>query len=757
MVDLQGYVFLFLVCVISTILVKSLFRAKSVSRLPPSPRRGLPIIGHLHLLAPIPHQALNELSRQYGGLIHLYLGSVPCVVASSAETAKEFLKIHENSFSNRPQTAAVNFLTYGSQDFSFAPYGPYWKFMKKLCMSELLGGRTLELLLPVRHDEIKCFIDFLMQKAKTGEEVNIGAELITLTNNIISRMLMSTRCSQNKDEAGNVRELIQEIAELTGKFNLSDYVWFCKNLDLQRLKKRVRDVHERFDQMMERIIENHQETRQGNNKQLQNDRDQGVKDLLDILLNISEDESSEIRLTRENIKAFLLDIFAAGTDTSAITVEWALAEIINHPSILKKAVEEIDSIVGKTRIVEESDISKLPYLQAIVKETLRLHPTGPLIVRESTEDCIIGGYNIPAKTRLFVNVWAIGRDPNHWENPLEFHPERFLCEEGSGKSQMDVRGQHFQFLPFGSGRRGCPGTSLALQVVQTSLAAMIQCFEWKLSGNQENGKVDMEEGPGITLPRANPLVCVPVARLNPCRSTELCKNRTVSRLPPSPRAIPLIGHLHLLAPIPHQALHKLSKTYGSLIHLYLGSVPCVVASSPETAKELLKTHDASFSNRPSTAAVDFLSYGSQDFSFAPYGPYWKFMKKLCVSELLGGRTLDLLLPVRREEIKYFVEFLLQKANASEEVNIGAELIRMTNNVVSRMLMSTRCSGNRDKAGDMRKLIRETADLAGTFNLSDYLWFCKNLDLQGLKKRLRDVLNREAKDENCVLFLTNEAG
>lgn len=175
--------------------------------------------------------------------------------------------------------------------------------------------------------------------------------------------------------------------------------------------------------------------------------------------------------------------------------------------MLEKARKEIDSVVGNARLVQESDIPDLPYLQAIVKETLRLHPTGPLIVRESSEACTVVGYEIPAKTRLFVNVWAIGRDPKHWEDPLEFRPERFLREN---KAQMDVRGQHFQMLPFGSGRRGCPGISLALQVVQTSLACMVQCFDWQVTG-----KVDMEEGPGITLPRARPLACVPVARLDP--------------------------------------------------------------------------------------------------------------------------------------------------------------------------------------------------------------------------------------------------
>ena len=180
---------------------------------------------------------------------------------------------------------------------------------------------------------------------------------------------------------------------------------------------------------------------------------------------------------------------------------------------MNKAREEIDTVVGKTRLAEESDISNLPYLQAIVKETLRLHPAGPMAVRESSERCIINGYDIPEKTQLFVNIWAINRDPKYWENPLEFKPERFLSEDGSENiNQLDVRGQNFHFIPFGSGRRGCPGTSLAMQVIQATLAAMIQCFEWKV--NEKDGTVDMKEGPGLTLPRAHPLVCVPIARFS---------------------------------------------------------------------------------------------------------------------------------------------------------------------------------------------------------------------------------------------------
>ncbi|CAI0388367.1 unnamed protein product [Linum tenue] len=393
------------ITIIKTLLGKSKRRGSLQGRLPPAPL-ALPIIGHLHLLAPIPHQALHKLAGRHGPLFRLSLGSVPCVVASSPETAREFLKTHDSVFSDRPVPAAVDYLTYGSADFFFAPYGPYWKFMKKLCVSELLGGRILDRMLPLRRDEIGRSLQRTRNRAEAGEPMDVGGELIRVANNVISVMAMGERCSGGADEADWVRKLVAETAELTGKFNLSDYVWFCKRLDLQGFGKRLEDLRERFDSMMERIIEEHVEARM-------NDTNGGeVKDLLDVLLDIKEDQDSEIKLTRENIKAFIWDIFAAGTESSAITTEWAMAELINHPEILNRARKEIDSVVGKSRLVQESDIPDLPYLQAIVKETMMLHPAAPLIMRESSRDCEIQGYKIPARTRLFVNVWAIGRDPN---------------------------------------------------------------------------------------------------------------------------------------------------------------------------------------------------------------------------------------------------------------------------------------------------------------------------------------------------------
>ncbi|PIA38197.1 hypothetical protein AQUCO_02800099v1, partial [Aquilegia coerulea] len=481
------------------------------ARLPPSPL-ALPIIGHLHLIAPIPHQQLHKLSNKYGPLIHVLIGSIPCVVAGTAETAKkEFLKNHELTFSDRPFIAASDYITYGSAVLTFASYGPLYRFRRKICTSELLNGRTLDQLYSVRHEEIRRFLRMMLHKSDTEVTVNVSSELLKLMTNLISRMMMSKSWSSESEiETEEIIILLHEVEELSAMLDLSDCIWFCRHLDLQGVMKRSKNVHLKLDAFLEKIIKEQEEIRTKRNDKIEGGH---VKHLLDILLDVAENNSAEFKLTRENIKAVILDLFLASTDTSSKTMEWAFAELINHPHIFQKAREEIDSVVGKNRLVEESDIPNLPYLQAIVKETLRLHPPGPLLARRASEDCKVGEYDIPKNTTLLVNVWAIGRDAKHWENPLEFCPNRFLTEEGSVQSQLDVRGHHYHLLSFGSGKRGCPGISLALRSVQTTLAIIIQCFDLTVAGGN-GATVDMSEAPGILLTRAHPLRCVPVVRLN---------------------------------------------------------------------------------------------------------------------------------------------------------------------------------------------------------------------------------------------------
>ncbi|KAK1440744.1 hypothetical protein QVD17_06575 [Tagetes erecta] len=499
MFGFEGYFFFIPICLISTILVLTFVKStRAKPNLPPSPF-WLPIIGHLHLLSPIPHQAIHRLSLRHGPIFKLFIGSEPCVVASSPETAKEFLRTYETSYLDRPRNSAITCITYGSKDFSFGPYGSHWKFMKKIITSQLLNVTTMDSLLPLRRNEITRFLKCISENASIGKAVNLNAELVKLSNNLITRLLFSRRCSENDGDAEDIRKLVFEIINIMESFNLSDNIRAFKRLDLQGFGKRVKDVHRRYDALIERIIKDHEEARK---QGTQSER----KDLLNILLDIAQDDSMEIKLTRENIKAFILNIFVAATDNSAILTEWALSELINNPKIMKKAVEEIDHVVGKNRLLQESDIPNLPYLQAITKETLRLHPSVALIPRRSTEDRKVSGYDIEANTTIFINAWSLGRDPNYWESPLEFRPERF--EE----KQLDIRGQYFELLPFGSGRRMCPGISLGLHMVHATLGALIQCFEWKGEKGENLTSINMDEGHAFSIPRANPLVCVPVAR-----------------------------------------------------------------------------------------------------------------------------------------------------------------------------------------------------------------------------------------------------
>ncbi|KAF8013495.1 hypothetical protein BT93_I1363 [Corymbia citriodora subsp. variegata] len=466
MQNIQDYTVLFLVWAASFLAARFIVsKSRSSYKLPPSPFRR-PVIGHLHLLRPVPHQALHTLSRRYGPLLHLSFDSVPCVLASSPETAKEFLKTHEISFSNRPSTVAVH----------FAPYGPYWKFMKKICMTELLGGWTLDQFLPIREEEVETFLKVMLQKSQANEVVDVGQELTALANNIISRMTMSKRCSVTSDEAGEVRTLVDEVG---------DYIWFCKNVDIQGLGKRLQDVHLRLDAMMEGILKEHE---QATNKNC----DSGMcsKDLVDIPLDMMEDEKVEMRLSQ--------DVHDRNSHISRGNTVGSRGA--HQPSRQNKAREEIDSLTGNKRLVKKSDVPNPHYLQAIVKETLRLHPSGPLFTRESTQHCKIRGYGIPANTRPIVNVWSIPQLLGKSNGLRAFEIHKWKWKEPNG-------------------------------LIQTTLAGLIQCFDWKVVNGKDNS-VDMTKVAGTALLMAYlmqpalktslrkpnlglhhyPLVCVPIAR-----------------------------------------------------------------------------------------------------------------------------------------------------------------------------------------------------------------------------------------------------
>jgi cytochrome P450 len=201
-------------------------------------------------------------------------------------------------------------------------------------------------------------------------------------------------------------------------------------------------------------------------------------------------------------------MLAAAMDTSATAIEWVLSELMKHPRVMKKVQKELEDVVGLERMVEESDLDRLEYLEMVVKESLRLHPVAPLLLpHEAMEDCMINCFHIPKKSRVIINAWAIGRDPSVWSDAENFFPERFVG------SDIDVRGRDFQLIPFGSGRRVCPGMQLGLTVVRLVVAQLVHCFDWELPNNMQPTELDMTEEFGIVTPRANHLLAIPTYRL----------------------------------------------------------------------------------------------------------------------------------------------------------------------------------------------------------------------------------------------------
>ncbi|KAF8642576.1 hypothetical protein HU200_067255 [Digitaria exilis] len=524
---LTGVVTLLLLALMNHLVVSSRRRSPPPPlrrRLPPSPPGGLPVIGHLHLLRPPVHRTFHDLASRLGApLMLIRLGSTRCVVASSADVAGELIRHHDAAISGRPVTAVARLFSYGSAGFAFTPYGARWRFLRRLCVSEVLAPRTVELLRPVRRAAMAPLLNAVLAASERGETVSLTRELIRFSIASIVRMVATDAPASVAGEAAE--DVVKAVTELLGAFNVEDYVPLCRGLDLQGLRRKAAGVHRRFDALLEQMIRHKEETMEHARGAIveheQDDKKQGKrsKDLLDILMEKAEEDAAEVKLTRENIKAFITDVVTAGSDSSAATVEWMLAELINHPEAMRKVREEIDTVVGDDRIVGEADLPRLPYLQATFKETLRLHPGAPVAHRVSSTggEMAVGEFTVPPETAVFINVWAIGRDPAYWEAPLAFTPERFM--PGGAAAGVEPRGgQNFQFMPFGGGRRGCPGVGLAQQSVPAVVAALVQCFDWVVvDGNGgETGLVDMDESEvGLVCARKHPLLLRPAARLSP--------------------------------------------------------------------------------------------------------------------------------------------------------------------------------------------------------------------------------------------------
>ncbi|PIA39698.1 hypothetical protein AQUCO_02600266v1 [Aquilegia coerulea] len=471
-------------------------RSKNGQVLPPSPL-GLPLLGHLHMLGEFPHRNLARLAKKYGPIMFIRLGLVPAVVVTSPEAAELFLKTHDVVFASRPKIQVADCLSYGQKNLGFAQYGPYWRSIRKLCTIELLSSSKIELFKPLRREALFNCVKAMKNASESRSVVDVTVKIESVIEDSTYRMICGS-----KDERFNIMPSLREGLKLGGTFNVGDFIPCLGAFDLQGLTARMKACNVVLDGFLETIIDEHVRDA----KKLQGQH----RDFIDVMLSLMEfNNTRELHLDRDHIKAIVLDMLAAAMDTSSTAIEWVIAELLKNPRVMKLVQEELENVVGLERMVEETDLIKLSYLKLVIMESMRIHPVAPLLIpHESTEDITINGYFIPKKCRVLINTWAIGRDPNVWSsNAEEFYPERFIG------TTIDIQGHEFQFLPFGSGRRKCPGLQLGMIVVQIVVAQLVHCFNLELPEGMSPNDLDMSEKFGLTLPRAKHLLAIPTYRL----------------------------------------------------------------------------------------------------------------------------------------------------------------------------------------------------------------------------------------------------
>ncbi|CAM0908085.1 unnamed protein product [Alopecurus aequalis] len=485
----------FLASLIFLLLLKKVASsAPAGKRLPPGPWN-LPLLGSLHhvLLSrdrDLPHRALRELSGRHGPLMLLRFGVVPTLVVSSAEAAREVLKTHDTSFASRHLSPTLNIFASGGKGVVFAPYGDLWRRLRRVCVLELFSTRRVQSFRHIREDEtagmLRSIANECARSGSVGAVVEIGELVAHVVTDIVVRSAIGSRCSR-RDE---FLRCIEETVQLIGGFNLADLFpsstlagWLSGGFrKADRCNQRVRHILD--DIILEKRTS--MATDHGSESE---------EDLLSVLLRVQKDDGVQCDLT-----TIILELFGAGTETSSTTLEWAMSELVRKPRLLHKAQAEVrEAFKGQHKITEADMVGKLSYLHLVIRETLRLHAPVPfLLPRLCREQCQMMGYDIPEGAKVLVNVWAMGRDGAYWEDAEEFKPERF-----EASTAVDFKGGDFEFLPFGAGRRICPGMGLGLANMELLLASLLYHFDWELPTPEE---LDMSESFGITICKKSKLV-----------------------------------------------------------------------------------------------------------------------------------------------------------------------------------------------------------------------------------------------------------
>ncbi|XP_059064841.1 cytochrome P450 703A2-like [Cryptomeria japonica] len=416
---------------------------------------------------------------------------VPVVVTDDPKYVKEFLLKQDHLFASRPKNIASEHFTFGGNDIAFAPYGPHWKEVRRICLMELLSPKKIESFRQGRVEEVQCMVNDVYRASLEGKSINMRNLFGILTSNVITRMVLGQRFFGLKGASPEVavehKAKIYDSFSLINAFNIGDYLPFLRPLDLQGHERKMKDIMKWVEKLYGSIIQE---------QFLELEKRSGVGPL-NFVHTLLEAKSRAKTLNMMKVKAILIDIFAAGTDTSSITSEWAMAELLRHPEYMTKVREEIDVVVGHGHHVEESDLVHLRYLRAVVKEVFRLHPVGGFLIPHiSMKDTKIKGFDIPKNTKVLINTYSLGRNPKVWSNPNDFDPKRFITND---KDCVEFNDPDCKIVPFGAGRRGCPGATLGMKVVLLCLARLIHLFNWSPLYKEKLEDSDMVEVLGYTI------------------------------------------------------------------------------------------------------------------------------------------------------------------------------------------------------------------------------------------------------------------
>ncbi|CAN7129216.1 cytochrome P450 98A8-like [Brassica rapa] len=470
---------LYLIISVITIIITTnmLYQRWWASNIPPGPKPRF-LLGNIHQLKPHWTHSFSEWSETYGPIISVWFGTNLSVVVSSSDLAKQVLKDNDHQLCNRERVAKM---TQSGNDLVWSDYSPHYVKLRKLCTLELFSLKSIESFRSLRETETRSMVESVYKDVmidstddQTRKPVVVRKYLAAVVLNTISKLMIGKEFST--EEGKEFKEIVHKEHYLSGSGSLLDVIWWLKWVSKWLVSDKDFMAH------MDRRTKWFRGAIMVEEDVAVEDHEGFVRKLLVL--------KEKKELSEETVHGLIWNMFTAGSDTTAVVLEWAMAEMIRCPNVQRKAQQELDAVVGSERLMTEADIPKLPYLQCVVKEALRLHPSTPtMLPHKASETVWLGGYKVPKGTTVYVHVKEIGRDPVNWINPKEFRPERFLLED------TDVKGRDFRVLPFGSGRRVCPAAQLSMNLMALVMGNLLQCFSWSSPIPPET--IDMSEIPGL--------------------------------------------------------------------------------------------------------------------------------------------------------------------------------------------------------------------------------------------------------------------